>query len=72
MGHRLNDEVEAFVRYISPTDVEHEVRSLVVEMVSKAVTQAYPDAEVHPFGSFETRLYLPHGCASRVLSLKMC
>jgi non-canonical poly(A) RNA polymerase PAPD5/7 len=53
--------VEAFVNYVSPTPVEDEVRSLVVEIVSKAVTQAFPDAEVKPFGSFGTKLYLPRG-----------
>lgn len=58
---RLHREVEAFVNYVSPTPVEDEVRSLVVEIVSKAVTQAFPDAEVKPFGSFGTKLYLPRG-----------
>jgi non-canonical poly(A) RNA polymerase PAPD5/7 len=58
---RLHREVEAFVNYISPTPVEDEVRSLVVDLVSRAVTQAFPDAEVKPFGSFGTKLYLPLG-----------
>jgi non-canonical poly(A) RNA polymerase PAPD5/7 len=58
---RLHREVEAFVNYISPTQVEDEVRSLVVDLVSRAVTQAFPDAEVKPFGSFGTKLYLPLG-----------
>jgi non-canonical poly(A) RNA polymerase PAPD5/7 len=62
--HRLHREVEAFVNYISPTPVEDEVRSLVVDLVSRAVTQAFPDAEVKPFGSFGTKLYLPLGYVS--------
>jgi non-canonical poly(A) RNA polymerase PAPD5/7 len=61
---RLHDEVKAFLKYISPTDVEDEVRRLVVALITHAVTQAFPDAKVHPFGSFETKLYLPHGCVN--------
>ena len=58
---RMQQEVEAFVHYISPTPVEDEVRSLVVQIISKAVTEAFPDARVMPFGSYETKLYLPLG-----------
>jgi non-canonical poly(A) RNA polymerase PAPD5/7 len=64
---RLHREVEAFVNYVSPTPVEDEVRSLVVDLVSKAVTQAFPDAKVKPFGSFGTKLYLPLGYVPSVL-----
>ena len=60
---RLHREVEAFVNYISPTPVEDEIRGLVVDLVSKAVTQSFPDAIIQPFGSFGTKLYLPLGCA---------
>jgi non-canonical poly(A) RNA polymerase PAPD5/7 len=58
---RLHREVKAFVEYISPTPVEDEIRELVVQMISKTVTDAFPDAQVHPFGSFATKLYLPLG-----------
>ena len=61
--YRLHNEVEAFVKYISPTPVEDEVRSLIVALVSQAVTKTYPDAQVLPFGSYETKLYLPLGYA---------
>ncbi|KAL6301856.1 hypothetical protein BKA93DRAFT_796171 [Sparassis latifolia] len=57
----LHRDVEAFVRYISPTHVEDEVRTLVVMLVTYAITQAFPDAQVLPFGSYETKLYLPLG-----------
>ncbi|KAI0062345.1 Nucleotidyltransferase [Artomyces pyxidatus] len=57
----LHREVKAFVHYISPTPEEDEVRSLIVEMISQAVTKNFPDAKVLPFGSFETKLYLPLG-----------
>lgn len=53
--------MEAFVKYISPSPVEDEIRSLIVQLISKAVTKAFPDARVLPFGSYETKLYLPLG-----------
>lgn len=49
------------MKYISPTPEEDEVRSLVVTLISRAVTRAFPDAQVLPFGSYETKLYLPIG-----------
>jgi hypothetical protein len=59
--YRLHREVEAFVRYVSPTREEDEVRSLVVTMISQAITGKFPDAKVLAFGSYETKLYLPLG-----------
>ncbi len=56
-------EVEAFTNWISPTPVEDEIRELTVAIISRAVTAAFPDAKVLPFGSYETKLYLPSGCA---------
>ena len=61
-GCRLHCEVEAFVKYMSPTPVEDEIRGLVIQLVSNAVTTAFPDARILPFGSYETKLYLPSGC----------
>lgn len=58
---RLNEEVNAFVRYVSPLPEEHEIRELMVEWIRRTVTQEFPDAEVVPFGSFATKLYLPTG-----------
>ena len=66
---RLHKEVEAYVNYISPTPVEDEIRGLVVQLVSKAITTVYKDAQVRAFGSFGTKLYLPQGCAA--LSLRI-
>lgn len=57
----LHREVEAFVKYMSPTPVEDEVRTLIVSLVSRAITSAFPDARISPFGSYETKLYLPDG-----------
>jgi non-canonical poly(A) RNA polymerase PAPD5/7 len=58
---RLNREVEAFVKYISPTREEDEIRSLVVALISEAIAKRFPDAKVLAFGSYETKLYLPLG-----------
>ncbi|KAJ7766625.1 hypothetical protein B0H16DRAFT_1661318 [Mycena metata] len=57
----LHREVEGFVNWISPTPQEDEIRGLVVTIISHAVTTSFPDASVHPFGSFATKLYLPLG-----------
>lgn len=61
VGRSLQKEVEAFVEYVSPTKAEDEVRELIVNLVTKAVVRNFPDAKVLPFGSFETKLYLPSG-----------
>ncbi|KAH7914043.1 hypothetical protein BJ138DRAFT_1133701 [Hygrophoropsis aurantiaca] len=61
VAEMLHREVKAFVNYMSPTPVEDEIRSLIVEHVSKAVQMAFPDAKVSPFGSYATKLYLPSG-----------
>lgn len=58
---RLHREVEAFVKYISPTREEDETRSLVVTLISEAIVKRFPDAKVLAFGSYETKLYLPLG-----------
>jgi len=49
------------VKYISPTREEDEARSLVVILISQAISKKFPDAKVLAFGSFETKLYLPLG-----------
>lgn len=57
----LHREVKAFVEYVSPTKAEDEVRGLIVNLITRAVVRNFPDAKVLPFGSFETKLYLPSG-----------
>ena len=47
---------------MAPTPVEDEIRGLVIQLVSNAITSAFPDARILPFGSYETKLYLPSGC----------
>lgn len=67
---RLHREVDDFINFISPTPVEEDIRTMTVALISRAVTEAFPDAKVLPFGSYETKLYLPLGyVALRVLSM---
>ncbi|EJF66211.1 hypothetical protein DICSQDRAFT_152192 [Dichomitus squalens LYAD-421 SS1] len=61
VAEMLHNEVEAFVDYMSPTPIEDEVRSLSVQLIARAISKSYPDAKVLPFGSYETKLYLPSG-----------
>ncbi|CAK5266135.1 unnamed protein product [Mycena citricolor] len=58
MFHR---EVKAFVKWIAPTPEEDEVRGLVLQLITRCVTRSYADAQVLPFGSYATKLYLPLG-----------
>lgn len=57
----FHQEVHAFTNYMSPTRAEDEVRGMVVALIQDAIQQAFTDAEVLPFGSFSTKLYLPSG-----------
>lgn len=59
--HRLNREITSFVSYISPTPTEHATRSHIIALIRQAVVGQWRDAEVSPFGSYETGLYLPTG-----------
>ncbi|CAG8672847.1 1730_t:CDS:2, partial [Acaulospora morrowiae] len=47
------------VEYLSPTDVERSLRSFVIKRVELAIKKEFPDAEIVPFGSVNTGLYLP-------------
>lgn len=62
---RLNLEIDAYYRYVSPTKEEFEVRLLMIELITRAVHAVWPDAEVTPFGSWQTQLYLPSGYVPR-------
>ncbi|THU80627.1 hypothetical protein K435DRAFT_831962 [Dendrothele bispora CBS 962.96] len=57
----LHMEVEAFTKWISPSPIEDEIRSLLVTWITRVITQRFPDATVLPFGSYATKLYLPTG-----------
>jgi DNA polymerase sigma len=59
---RLHAEVLSFCEWIAPTAEEHQLRTLVIAWVKLVVQSVITDAEIHPFGSFTTKLYLPAGC----------
>ena len=58
---RLNQEITAFYNHMSPTRPEFEVRFFVIEMITRAIHTIWPTADVTPFGSWQTQLYLPSG-----------
>ncbi|KAJ1674607.1 hypothetical protein EV182_002931, partial [Spiromyces aspiralis] len=60
----LDEEVEAFAQYISPTPEEHQLRQWVVLKLHRSLEQLFSaeeglNAEAEVFGSFHTMLYLP-------------
>ncbi|KAL7421338.1 hypothetical protein Q5752_004223 [Cryptotrichosporon argae] len=57
----LNAEIHAFFRYMSPTRAEFAIRQHTIELISRAIRALWPEAEVAPFGSWQTQLYLPTG-----------
>lgn len=60
LAQLLHEEILDFVAYLSPTDEEHSVRVHVVESIRNVVKDVFGgDADVHVFGSFSTKLYLP-------------
>ncbi|WVR03351.1 hypothetical protein IAU60_000342 [Kwoniella sp. DSM 27419] len=66
----LNEEITAFYKYVSPTKEEFEVRLFMIELITRAILKLWPDAEVTPFGSWQTQLYLPQGDIDLVVSNK--
>ncbi|GJN92544.1 hypothetical protein Rhopal_005574-T1 [Rhodotorula paludigena] len=58
---QLNAEARAFVRYISPSPHEHELRLWTIELIRRTIAHKYPDSAVECFGSVGTGLYLPGG-----------
>lgn len=61
MWYRLNEEIRAYYNYVAPTRIEYETRALLIETIVRAVKEIWPDADVTPFGSWQTQLYLPTG-----------
>ncbi|KAE9386395.1 hypothetical protein BT96DRAFT_1086021 [Gymnopus androsaceus JB14] len=61
---RLHKEVEVFTKWISPSPVEDEIRSLLVQRITLVISSKFRDAQVLPFGSYATKLYLPTGHVS--------
>lgn len=50
-----------FYEHVRPQEFEHNVRNKLVEQLRDMIKGSFPDAEVCPFGSFMSGLYLPTG-----------
>ncbi|KAI1324727.1 hypothetical protein F5Y16DRAFT_380212 [Xylariaceae sp. FL0255] len=59
MGTRLHKELVDFYEYVRPRDFEEKVRGELVDALSTLIKKKHPDAEILPFGSFMSGLYLP-------------
>jgi non-canonical poly(A) RNA polymerase PAPD5/7 len=57
----LHKEVVDFYEYIKPRDFEERLRSELVRDLKQFCRKVFRDAEVYPFGSFPSGLYLPTG-----------
>ncbi|KAJ4139745.1 hypothetical protein NW768_001089 [Fusarium equiseti] len=62
MAFRLHKEIMDFYEYVRPRDFEQRIRDNLVENLRKAMRRDgrnFASAQVHPFGSFMSGLYLP-------------
>ncbi|KAG6017709.1 hypothetical protein E4U43_000310 [Claviceps pusilla] len=62
MAFRLHKEIIDFYEYVRPRDFEQRIRDNLVDNLRKAMKRDgrnFASAEVHPFGSFMSGLYLP-------------
>lgn len=59
---RLHEEIVAYDKWIRPTHMEHECRTMTIRLLQHVLCLQWPDAEVRSFGSQDTQLYLPQGC----------
>ncbi|KAL2162340.1 hypothetical protein VTH06DRAFT_7253 [Thermothelomyces fergusii] len=55
----LHKEVVDFYDYIKPRDFEERLRNELVQDLKQFCRRVFRDAEVYPFGSFPSGLYLP-------------
>lgn len=53
---------------MSPTRAEYDVRKAMIELIAHTIWREWRDAEVVPFGSWQTQLYLPMGDIDLVVS----
>lgn len=58
---RLHKEVVDFYEYIKPRDFEERLRGELVRDLKQFCRKVFRDAEMYPFGSFPSGLYLPTG-----------
>jgi len=55
----LHQEIRDFVKYVSPTEKERQMREDVVKRIESVILELWPNARVEVFGSYKTGLYLP-------------
>ncbi|KAI1805368.1 hypothetical protein F4811DRAFT_229106 [Daldinia bambusicola] len=59
MATRLHKEIVDFYLYVRPRNFEERVRNELLSKLRAVVKKKWADAEVYPFGSFVSGLYLP-------------
>jgi len=57
----LHEEIEDFISFMEPTQIEQAMRDDVVRRIRKIITDLWPGAKLETFGSYNTGLYLPDG-----------
>jgi len=57
----LHEEICDLINWLDPTPEETKQRQQVVARLQLVVQWLWPNCKVHPFGSYYTGLYLPHG-----------
>lgn len=57
----LNEEIDAFLEWVRPTEEERKLRHDVFILFKRVVGTVFPRAKVELFGSMATGLYLPDG-----------
>eukprot|EP01017_Pseudomicrothorax_dubius_P026989 TRINITY_DN3062_c0_g1_i1.p1 TRINITY_DN3062_c0_g1~~TRINITY_DN3062_c0_g1_i1.p1 ORF type:complete len:429 (-),score=125.89 TRINITY_DN3062_c0_g1_i1:138-1424(-) len=58
---RLHNEIIEFYEYIRPSPAEEASRERAFARIRDLILEKIPDAEIHLFGSYATKLYLPKG-----------
>lgn len=57
----LHEEIEDFISFMEPTQVEQAMRDDVVRRIRDIITELWPGSKLETFGSYDTGLYLPDG-----------
>jgi len=57
---RLHNELIEFYQMMGPSKKDIKVRNQMIEDLKQIICMALPKCKVYPFGSFTTKLYLPH------------
>ncbi|KAK3942624.1 hypothetical protein QBC46DRAFT_69321 [Diplogelasinospora grovesii] len=60
-GVWLHKEIVDFYDFVKPRDFEERIRNEIVQELKDFCRRQFRDAEVYPFGSFPSGLYLPTG-----------